>query len=403
MTQELTAAPQAQRVETIDALRGLALLGVLVVNLVTEFRVSIFEQFVGTAPPASALDRFAVGLVALGAEGKAICLFSLLFGVGLAMQFDRLSGTHRSCYWLGRRLLVLLGFGLIHLVFVWNGDILTEYAVVGLVALPFIGRSSRVLGLAALGLLALYAALPFLPVPVSLPPPAELQAHVAAADAIYPSGSLIEVWRFSVAELRLLLPLHIFILPRTLGLFFLGAYLWRSGWVQRVTKRSSGVNVAAAILLAAGIALTLGMASPQSANLGFLGAALSQMAPIVLALGYAAGVVALSHCGGAARLLSVFAPMGRMAFTNYLSQSLIFCLLFFGYGLGLYGRSGAAVTLALGMAVYVIQLIWSAWWLERFRFGPLEWCWRSLTYGAPQPLRRPMAPTGSRGAVPEHV
>jgi uncharacterized protein len=401
MTQELTAAPQAQRVETIDALRGLALLGVLVVNLVTEFRVSIFEQFVGAAPPTSAFDRFAAGLIALAAEGKAICLFSLLFGVGLAMQLDRLSRTLRPYYWLGRRLLVLLWFGLIHLVFVWNGDILVEYAVVGLVALPFIGRSSRVLGLAALGLLALYAVLPLLPVPVSLPPPAELQAHVAAADAIYPSGSLVEIWRFSVAELRLLLPLHIFILPRTMGLFFLGAYLWRSGLVQRVTKRSSGVNVAAAILLAAGIALTLRMASAQNAQLGILGTALSQMAPILLALGYAAAMVALSHSGGATRLLSVFAPMGRMAFTNYLSQSLIFCLLFFGYGLGLYGRSGVAVTLALGMAVYVIQLIWSAWWLDRFRFGPLEWCWRSLTYGTLQPLRSPMAPTS--GVVPEQV
>jgi uncharacterized protein len=93
--------------------------------------------------------------------------------------------------------------------------------------------------------------------------------------------------------------------------------------------------------------------------------------------------------------------MGRMAFTNYLSQSLIFCLLFFGYGLGLYGRSGGAVTHARGMAVYVIQLIWSAWWLDRFRFGPLEWCWRSLTYGTLQPLRRPMAPTS--GVVPEQV
>lgn len=397
MTQEPTATPQTQRVEAIDALRGLALLGVLVVNLVTEFRVSIFAQFVEAAPPESALDRFAAGLVSLGAEGKAICLFSLLFGVGLAMQFDRLVGTHRPYYWLGRRLLVLLGFGLIHLVLVWNGDILTEYAVVGLVALPFIGRSSRVLGLAALSLLVLYAALPFLPNPVSLPPPAALQAHVVAADAIYPSGSLAEVWRFSVAELRLLLPLHIFILPRTLGLFFLGAYLWRSGWVHRITKRPSGANAAAAILLVAGVALTLG------AQFGGRDAAMSQMAPIVLALGYAAGVVAVSRHGGAARLLSIFAPMGRMAFTNYLSQSLIFCLLFFGYGLGLYGRAGVATTLAIGMAVYLIQLLWSAWWLERFRFGPLEWGWRSLTYGARQPLRRPVAPTGSPAAVPEQV
>lgn len=393
---QAVAAPQAQRVEVIDALRGLALLGVLLVNLLTEFRVSIFEQFVGEASHASVLDRVVAGLVSFGLQGKAICLFSLLFGVGLAMQFDRMTHTRRPHYWLGRRLLVLLGFGVIHLVFVWNGDILTAYAVVGLMALPFIGMSSRVLGIFTASAFALYAALPFLPVPVSLPNHAELQAHVQAANAIYPSAGVIEIWRFSVAELQLLFPLHVFILPRTLALFFLGAYLWRSGLLQSATKHSDTVGVSSAILIVAGMVLNL--ASPDS-----IGPILSQLAPVVLALGYAASVIFLSRYGAVARLLSMFAPMGRMAFTNYLSQSLIFCLLFFGYGLGLYGRCGVATTLALGLAVYVVQLIWSAWWLDRFRFGPLEWCWRSLTYGASQPLRRPVGSTESQETALERM
>jgi uncharacterized protein len=403
MNRQSVATPQAQRIEAIDALRGLALLGVLVVNLLTEFRVSIFEQFVGAAPPTTALDRFVAGLVSLGVEGKAICLFSLLFGFGLAMQFDRLSRTHRPYYRLGRRLLALLGFGVIHLVFVWNGDILTEYAVMGLLVLPFIGMSARVLGLAAASLLALYAVLPFLPIPISLPDREALQAHVDAADSIYSSGGIIEVWRFSVSELRLLLPLHVFILPRTLGLFFLGAYLWRSGLLQPATNQSSRMGIASATLVVAGAVLTFAAANRENVQLGVLGPALLQLGPAVLALGYAASVIYLSRYGAVARLLSVFAPMGRMAFTNYLSQSLIFCLLFFGYGLGLYGRCGVAATLILGVAVYVIQLIWSAWWLDRFRFGPLEWCWRSMTYGRPQPLRRSMVRAQEREVVPERA
>lgn len=385
------AAPKAQRIETIDALRGVALLGVLVVNLVTEFRVSIFEQFVGTASHASALDRFAASLVSLVAEGKAICLSSLLFGVGLAMQFDHFSKTGRPYYWLGRRLLVLLGFGLVHLVLIWNGDILTEYALVGLIALPFLGISSQRLGIASVALLAWYAAMPLLPIPISFPDHAELQAHVAAADTIYPTGRFFDIWRFSVAELRLLLPLHLYIVPRTLALFLLGAYVWRSGLLQSAMKHSSNVGAAAVALVISGIIMTLVNVGSVDATFGVLGPVLSQLAPVILALGYAASIFALSRHDAAARWLSLFAPLGRMAFTNYLSQSVIFSLLFFGYGLGLYGRTGVAATLALGVAVYAIQLLWSAWWLNRFRFGPLEWCWRIMTYGKLQALRRSIA------------
>lgn len=99
---------------------------------------------------------------------------------------------------------------------------------------------------------------------------------------------------------------------------------------------------------------------------------MSQLAPVVLVMGYAATDLAVSRYAAAMRWLSLFAPLGRMAFTNYQTQSLIFSLLFFGYGLGLYGPMGAAATLALGVAIYVIQMLWSAWWLQRFRFGPLE-------------------------------
>jgi uncharacterized protein len=87
------------------------------------------------------------------------------------------------------------------------------------------------------------------------------------------------------------------------------------------------------------------------------------------------------------RLLSAFAPMGRMAFTNYLMQSVVFGLVFFGYGLGQFGRMGAAQAFALGLAVYVVQLYLSSWWLRRYRFGPIEWLWRTLMYGSVQPMR----------------
>jgi len=121
---------------------------------------------------------------------------------------------------------------------------------------------------------------------------------------------------------------------------------------------------------------------------GAYGPALSALAPVVLALGYAAALLVLAQSPATARILLGFAPLGRMAFTNYLLQSVIFGFIFFGYGLGYFGRMSAASAFALGIAVYAAQVVLSAWWLRRYRYGPIEWLWRTLMYGAAQPMRR---------------
>src|SRR4051794_33770234 len=115
-----------ERIESIDVVRGIALFGVLIVNLITGFRVSIFQQFLDASSEESSVDALVDRILSVGFEGKALCLFSLLFGVGLAIQYDRLSRRGSPLYWLSPRLLVLLGFGLVHLFLIWNGDILTE-------------------------------------------------------------------------------------------------------------------------------------------------------------------------------------------------------------------------------------------------------------------------------------
>ncbi|SFV19253.1 uncharacterized protein SAMN05192541_1481, partial [Bradyrhizobium arachidis] len=121
----------SERIGSIDALRGVALLGVLAINLVTEFRVSIFEQFLPAARPAAPLDRAVETVLMLAVDMKAFALFSLLFGLGLAIQFEHLSTNPHRALLLFRRLIVLLALGFIHLCLIWNGDILTEYAIAG--------------------------------------------------------------------------------------------------------------------------------------------------------------------------------------------------------------------------------------------------------------------------------
>ena len=109
---------------------------------------------------------------------------------------------------------------------------------------------------------------------------------------------------------------------------------------------------------------------------------------ILLALGYGAAIIGIANLESGKRLLGWAAPLGRMAFTNYLAQSVILGWIFYGYGLGLFGRLGVASALAIGLAVYFVQVPFSAWWLRRYRYGPVEWLWRTLMYGAAQPMRQ---------------
>jgi uncharacterized protein len=353
------------RLASLDILRGIALFGVLAVNLVTEFRVSIFEQFL---PPAGT-PGWAEQFVRHALEMKAFALFSLLFGFGLALQYERLLATGRPRYWLARRLLVLLAFGLVHLLLVWNGDILTEYALAGLVVLPLLGMPSMVLAVLCVLLLALYAAIPWLPPVVTLPDAAWISLHLADANVVLGSGSISDVARFSWRELPYLLPLHLFVLPRTLALFLLGALVYRSRIVQHVRDRRRAFAMVTAASLGAGVLAGVFVSSDGVAS-------------VPLAVAYAGIVLlALESSPTIRRAVRACGAAGRMAFTNYIMQSVIAGWLFFGYGLGLFGRLGAASVLAIAVVIYVFQLWLSQAWLRRYRFGPLEWLWRTLTYG----------------------
>ncbi|WP_046971777.1 DUF418 domain-containing protein [Dyella japonica] len=380
-----------RRLVVIDVLRGAALFGVLCVNLINEFRVSIFQQFLPAATDGSWLDHAVQAMVSIGMELKAFALFSLLFGVGLAIQFERLAATSRRLPLLTRRLLVLLGFGLIHLCFIWNGDILTEYALVGLLALPFLYASNRVLAMAAAVALAIYAALPFwLPDTFFWPSGVSLQQYVQTATAVYAGGTWTDVIRFNLAEIAHLIPLHVLVAPRTFALFLLGVMAWRSGLLRRPEHYRRLLIGMAAV----GVGLGFGInwpepPEPSSAWHSWTPviSVLITLGPAVLAIGYGAAIAVLYMFTSASRVLGVLGPLGRMAFSNYLAQSLIFGWIFFGYGLGRFGRMSPSHALCLGVADYVLQVIASQWWLKRYRFGPMEWLWRILMYGVRQPWR----------------
>jgi uncharacterized protein len=280
-------------------LRGIALFGVLIINLVMEFRVSIFEQFLNQPSIRGPLDPILDTLLLLLFSQKALALFSLLFGLGLAIQFDRLRESPYRLRLLLRRLTALLAIGLLHLLLIWNGDILTEYAVAGFIVLPFLWGPRWLSAAAAAAFLSLYLIMPFLPVIVALPTQAWIMQHIA--EATRGSGWIAEVLAFSLNEISAILPLHFFIFPRTIALFLLGAFVWRTGILHEIDAHTRLLGVLAAILLPVGLGLSAlheGLTPFNRSSLGVLWFMIERSAPVILALGYAATVLALIAAGG---------------------------------------------------------------------------------------------------------
>ncbi len=356
-------SPQG-RLTTLDVLRGFALLGVLVVNVYQSYGVRL-----------TPLDATVGHWLALLAEGSFYPAFSLLFGLGFALQLGRGTPIPR----FRRRLMGLLAIGLLHGFFVWHGDILASYALVGL-ALPSLSRMSppRLLLLAAgaYGLTIL-----FFFVTVDLVPAAQ------GSSQLFATGGYLDIleWR-AVRYAGSLLDGLILFGGQLLALFALGLQLGRGNLAARLgNPRWLGRALALCLLAALPILL---LAAPQERPGRVIYVLEYLVASPLLGFAYLAAL-ALALCSSLGkRLFSPFAAVGRMALSNYLAQSVVGTLLFYGYGLGFYGRSGIAANLLLSLAFFAAQMLFSTLWLRFFRFGPLEWLWRSLTYARVQPLVR---------------
>jgi uncharacterized protein len=245
--------------------------------------------------------------------------------------------------------------------------------------------------------LLIYISLPFVPLPFAFPDAGWLTNHVAAARHVYSSGSFVEVLRFRIAEVPQIAKLLAYIFPRTLALILFGAWLWRSGSIVELGKQRATLLVAGLLLIGAGLILTaqdkgyvalIRVGPFSSAALKFIYNAQNDVAPILVAFGDAALLLLASSFPKARAVLQWAVPVGRTAFSNYILQSVILGLLFYGYGLGLMGHVGAAAGLGIACAIYAGQAWLSAMWLRSHRFGPLEWLWRTLMYGRRQPWLR---------------
>jgi uncharacterized protein len=404
------AAPVARqdRISELDVIRGFALFGVLWVNLLQHADLAIPQAQLAALPTAP-VDQILNIISRWLAQAKAQALFSLLFGFGFAIMMDRLDarGADGTRIYV-RRLTILLALGIAHLFLLWTGDILHMYALMGFLLLLTrrwpgwlligLGATLAIVGVPLIIGLEVYA------YPGGQAPWVAEQAAGQARRWALLQGSdygafVAENWRTIWSEVYSQ-PIGPLILGFVLGRFMIGAWIYRQGWLQDPDGNAAFFRKWTAILLPAGLLL-----GGLRILTGVLGIKVSGAAEVIFfvvlwigvhlqALGYAAGLVLLCRKEKWRRRLSGLGAVGQMALTNYVTQSLFFVFVLYGFGLGLLPWNGATFSLAFALAVFAFQIAFSRWWLSRYRFGPLEWLWRTLTYGERQPMRlRPPAGT----------
>ncbi len=397
---------EAERVETLDVLRGLAVLGILAMNIramAAPFSAYMYPHALFDHTGAS---RAAYILTSVVFDMKMMGLFSMLFGAGVLLYASKpaRAGRPPRGLWF-RRMFWLLTLGLGHAYLIWDGDILVPYATCGLLFLWWVRRLpawALLVGGTGMLLVGNLMWLGFGTGWEAMPEAARAeQAEMwmptreqALAQAEAMRGSYLEIVAHrapSVLSSQTFVFL-MFFLWRCGGMMLLGMALLKLGVLDG--RRSVAFY---AVLGAVGASVGLAMASKGVAELEAVGYAMpgrtladqwNYAGSVPASIGYAALLALLVKRRWLRVVTRALAAVGRMAFTNYLAQSVIGSVLFLGWGLGLVGRLDYAAQLGVVGAVWALQLIASPLWLRRYHFGPAEWLWRSLTYWRPQPMRR---------------
>lgn len=399
-----------ERIATIDVVRGVAVLGILAMNIVNFAlpRAAYMNPRAYGGWEGMDLAAWAIDFVLI--DGKMRGLFSLLFGASMLLVTDRAEarGEDPATVHYSRMAWLLL-FGLAHLFLVWDGDILAHYALVGMVA--FLCREMpvhKLLALAAVLLLidlAIFGSLPFTVAALQdargaddlrmfaefrqsfgIPTATEIAQELARYRGGY--AGLVE---YRIAE-QAAAPVNSFFLygPETLAYMLLGMAALRGGLLEGSWPNARYLRwtlVCFGIGIPTGIAVAVWMMTRGFDMEAVVTGAMALSTPIrpVMILGWACLIVLLARPGGA--LTGRLGAAGRMAFTNYLATSLICTTLFYGYGLGWFGQISRAGLWLVVLAVWAAILLWSRPWLGRFAYGPMEWLWRSLARRRLQPMR----------------
>ncbi|HDR7621414.1 DUF418 domain-containing protein [Bacillus sp. MYb56] len=378
-----------QRVEFVDAIRGFALFGILLVNIT----LIQFGLFANEKPTYifGKLDESANWFIQFFGTQNFISLFSFLFGLSIILLQKSIIAKGKKFFpTYIRRISILLLLGYIHGTFVWEGDILFAYGIVGIFLMMFINRKPKTLLIWASILLALIMFASYQSEPTSNTFN-DVAPYIEKEHKVHETGNYMDHINFRLTENPFdymgingvfgLVILSIFALIFMSPLFLLGMYVGKKGWLFEIDKHIPAVKK---IWLITGIfsftikILTMFVKHPILIMLQ------DGLTPVTMTFLYGSTITLLFHYKKASRLLTYMANMGKMSVSNYLAQSIIATTIFYAYGFGLYGKIGYFFGILLTIGIYTIQLFVSTYWLQKYRMGPVEYVWRLGTY-----LKRP--------------
>lgn len=384
---------EKDRIVSLDMTRGFAILGIFFVNM-----LSFHSPFLYLDPFSwweSSIDQGTYIAIDVLAQGSFYPLFSLLFGFGLVLLYERTTGRGQAFYPIAfRRLFTLLAIGIIHTVFIWHGDILINYALLGLLMLLFMKLSGK--GLLITGTLIWLIpniVLSFLFIVVALFVPGdELSIYnVTMANLsveVYQQGSYFEILQQRLEDWYLVNnPANFVVMLFSIFPFFLiGGGMAKLKLLERVEELKKAFLISFVLLFSIGLMLKL---TPyifgKNIALEYIQDSLGgPMVAISILFGFALWAYKSPHN----KLLRAFAPIGKLSMSNYLLQSVVATFIFYSYGLGLYGKVSVLVGTIIVVAFYSLQVWMSSYWLRTHRFGPVEWVWRCATYKKIQPWKR---------------
>ncbi len=394
---------QAHRQTSLDFIRGIAIFGILVMNIQTFGNV--FASYVNPTVNGdfTGLNVISWFITHIFFEQKFYTIFSMLFGAGIVLMAEKAANKGISAAKFHyRRSVLLILFGLTHGFYIWFGDILTTYGLFALFV--FLGWKSRPRNLLITGIvLSILVSLMMLSGYYGDMPPDQVelmeQMYLPSQEIIQREvgnylGNWHQVHDARVEAMQKMLSFIFFFGIRIAGCMLIGMALFKLGIING--KRSSSFyKKLTFICLIPGLLITAYGANvlyvdgcKNAIKAQMLYGQINFLASIVVALGYLGLFHWIYQSAAAQAFKQRMEAVGQMAFTNYITQSVICTLIFYGFGLGLFGSLERYQLLLVAFAVVGLQVGWSKWWLQRFYFGPLEWLWRSLTYFKFQPFKK---------------
>ena len=385
MNQSLRSISEQERIISLDMMRGFAILGIFLVNMLTFHspypNFDPYEWWSGTA------DKAIYTFIDIFVQASFYTLFSLLFGYGLVIMWERSKLRGATFGWIGvRRLSFLLMIGMLHAFFIWHGDILITYAIMGFAFLLFIRMTGRNLMITGILLYIIPNLLVSLLLFISLlvAPAEEITVYEPAlaemAMQVYQNGSFAEITAQRISDwyetnnLATLPFMFISIFP----LFLIGGGAAKLKWLEKTKEHKKFLIWIACLSLVFGIIFKF---LPYILGKNFATEYVQDIfgGPL-LAIGYGLTIALAIEKNAIRKLLTPLSYVGKLSMSNYLFQSIASTLIFYNYGLGLYGEISVMTGTLMVVFIYILQIAVSRLWISNYYYGPVEWIWRSITY-----------------------